>query len=48
MKGLKSEELMAEWQRVLGQKTSAVLKKREMLVLDTFNSHLTEKVETLL
>jgi hypothetical protein len=47
-KGWVMEELMVEWlKEVWHRRPGALLNKREMLVLDAFKGHLTEKVKTV-
>jgi len=48
IKGLMTEEIMGKWLREFWERISGVfLKKRGMLILDTFKGHLTQEVGTL-
>jgi len=48
IKGLMTEEIMGKWLREFWERISGVLlKKKGMLILDTFKIHLTEEVGTL-
>jgi hypothetical protein len=47
-KGWMTEELIVEWlKEVWHRRPGSLLRKREMLVLDAFKGHLTEKVKTV-